>query len=420
VNLRRVAAFAAVTLGLALIPFQADASPAVTGWSGTWGTAQAAAVNGVTTGYPGTTIRNVVHSSTGGSRVRVHLSNRFGTAPVLFGHVTVAVSANAGGKADGTVQRSTGDARPGTMRELSFAGRRAVTVPTGAEVISDPVAVAVPADHDLLVTTWTPNPSGTVTYHPAAMQDSFFNRDNVDHSADPTAASFPQTTQVWHYVSGVDVAGGPGTIVALGDSITDGVTSTWGANRRWPDHLGQRLRANTQVPDYGIVNAGISGNRILLDSNYPHYDIFQGSGRNALSRLSYDVLDRPGARTMIVLLGINDIQQTPHQSDPEAIIAGLSQLVTQAEARGLRTVGATIMPWEGWGSYNQELENTRLAVNKWIRTGGAFDAVADMDAATRDPANPHRMLAAYDSGDHLHPNDAGDRAMAASVPLGKL
>lgn len=411
-------AAAAVAAGtLSATASSASASPS---WTTTWATAQAAAVPGVTTGFAGFTIRNVVHTTIAGNRVRVQLSNRFGTAPVLMAHVTVAVSAHAGGTANGTIDHSDGSARPGSVRDVLFAGRRAVTIAAGAEVVSDGVALAVPTDHDLLVTTWTPNPSGTVSFHPAAQQTSFYNDDRVDHAADPSAAAVPKQTRVWHYVSGVDVSGGPGTVVVLGDSITDGVTSTWGANRRWTDYLAQRLAAQRAVPRYGIANAGISGNRILLDGGAPNYTIFHSFGRSALARLSWDGLNRAGARTLIVFEGINDIQQTPHQTDPAPIVAGLTQLTKQARDRGLRVVGATIMPWQGWGSYTPELERVRQAVNTWIRTSGAFDAVADLDAATRDPANPLRLRPAYDSGDHLHPNDAGDRAMAAAVTLTRL
>jgi lysophospholipase L1-like esterase len=353
--------------------------------------------------------------------VRVHLSNRFGTAPVLMGHVTVAVSAHAGGRRDGTSDASAGSAGTAGVRDVLFNGAPQITIPAGAEVVGDPVALSVPADHDLLVSTWTPEPSGTVTYHPAAMQDSFFTRDPADHAGDAGAAAFTDKTQVWHYVSGGDVAGGPGTVVAFGDSITDGVTSTWGANRRWTDYLAVRL-AGSPVPDYGVANSGISGNRVLLDSNHPNYTIYDTFGPSALARLPWDVLYRAGARTVIVFEGINDIQQTPHQADPQKIIAGLAQISAQARTGGLRVVGATIMAWRGLGSWTPVLEATRAAVNAWIRagSGGSLDAVADFDAATRDPADPLRLLPAYDSGDHLHPNDAGDRAMAGSIPLGRL
>ncbi|PRY33667.1 SGNH/GDSL hydrolase family protein [Pseudosporangium ferrugineum] len=420
--MRRITRIAAVsTLLLAMVAAPAEAERRGPAWTTAWATAPAAAVSGVEQGYAGFTIRNVVHTTTGGSTVRIHLSNRFGTQPVLMGHVTVAISAHTGGRRDGTVDRSDGSARPGTVRDVLFAGRASITVPARAEVVSDPVRLSVPADQDLLVSTWTPQPSGTVTYHPAAMQDSFFSRGPADHAGEEASTAFGETTRVWHYVNGVDVSGGPGTVVALGDSITDGVTSTWGANRRWTDYLAARL-ASSPVPDYGIANSGISGNRVLLDSNAPNYTIYDTFGPSALTRLNWDVLERAGARTVIVFEGINDIQQTPHQADPEQIIAGLAQIAAQARARGLRVVGATIMAWKGWGSWTPELERTRVAVNEWIRAGGdgALDGLADFDAATRDPADPQRMLPAFDSGDHLHPNDAGDRAMAAVVPLARL
>jgi lysophospholipase L1-like esterase len=414
-----IAASALLVPGLAA-PAAAQQRPAP-GWSTAWATAPAAAVAGVEQGYAGYTIRNVVHTTIGGSTVRVHLSNRFGTQPVLMAHVTVAVSAHTGGRRDGTIDRSDGTARAGTLRDVLFNGRGSITIPARAEVVSDPVPLRVAADRDLLVTTWTPQPSGTVTYHPAAMQDSFFTRGPADHAADVAATAFTETTRVWHYVSGVDVRGGPGTVVALGDSITDGVTSTWGANRRWTDYLAERL-AGSPVPDYGVANSGISGNRILLDHGAPDYTIYGQFGPSALTRLNDDVLERAGARSVIVFEGINDIQQTPHQDDPEEIIAGLAQIAARAHDRGLRVVGATIMAWKGWGSWTPELEKTRVAVNEWIRSGGdgALDGLADFDRATRDPADPERLLPAYDSGDHLHPNDAGDRAMAAVVPLARL
>jgi lysophospholipase L1-like esterase len=391
------------------------------GWTTAWATAPAAAVAGAEQGYAGFTIRNVVHPTAGGDSVRVHLSNRFGTAPVLVGHVTVAASAHAGGRRDGTVDPSDGSAA-GPVRDVLFNGRPQIVIPAGAEVLGDPVRIGVATDHDLLVTTWTPLPSGTVTYHPAAMQDSFFSRGPDDHAADPGAAAFGRRTPVWHYVSGVDVSGGPGTVVALGDSITDGVASTRGANRRWTDYLAARLAADRAIPDYGVANSGISGNRLLLDSDYPGYTRFSTSGINALARLPQDVLERAGARTVIVFEGINDIQQTPHQADPAPIIAGLAQIAAQSRARGLRVVGATIMPWKGWAAWTPELEATRLAVNTWIRAGGdgLLAGVADFDRATREPGDPQRMRPDYDSGDHLHPNDAGDRAMAAVIPLDRL
>ncbi|WP_410665215.1 SGNH/GDSL hydrolase family protein [Amycolatopsis sp. lyj-84] len=380
------------------VPVENGESTATSGWVGTWAAAPAAGVAGTDNGYPNFSIRNIVHTSAGGREVRVRLSNAFGRTPVLFGRVTVAVAAGP----------DTPQAVPGTMRTLTFGGDGAVTVPPGADIVSDGAALTVPRDGDLLVTTYTPTPSGPVTYHPLAMQNSYFTR-NGDKAADESAAAFPEKTAVWHYVSGVDVRGPGlrGSVVAIGDSITDGANSTWGANLRWPDQLADKISRDT-----GVLNAGISGNRLLLDGgNY---------GVNALARLDRDVLAQSGARTAIVFEGINDIQQTPHQADPDKIISALKQIATRAHDRGLRVLGATITPWKGWGSYTPQLEETRQAVNRFIRTSRLFDGHIDFDAVIRDPADPQRMKPEYDSGDHLHPGDKGFTAMANAVPLSRL
>jgi lysophospholipase L1-like esterase len=369
------------------------------GWVGSWAAAPAAGVPNTPQGYPNYSIRNVVHTSIGGSKARVRLSNTFGTGPLVFGHVTVAVAAAAGSPR----------AVPGSLRTLTFGGMSTVVVPAGAEVLSDPATVRVPADADLLVTTFVPTPSGPVTYHPAAQQTSFFTR-NGDFAAEESGASFTEQTTVWHYVSEVDVQGvAPGAVVTLGDSITDGVGSTSGANHRWPDYLSDRLHGRL-----GVLNAGISANRLLLD--VPG----NSAGRNALARFADDVLSVGGVRTLIVLEGINDIQQDPHQTDPAMIISAQRQLVAQAKARGIRVIGATLTPFKGWRVYDETLERTREAVNTFIRTSGVYDGVADFDAAIRNPADPLAMQPAYDSGDHLHPNDAGYARMAAAVDLNRL
>jgi lysophospholipase L1-like esterase len=340
------------------------------------------------------------------------MSNRFGTAPVLMGHVTAGISAHAGGTRDGRIDASDGIAA--ALRDVTFGGSPRVTLPAGGEVISDAVPLAVPADHDLLVSVWTPLPSGPVTYHPAAMQQSYVSTGPDDHAGDVAGTAFSAGNSGWQYVSAVDVAGGPGTVVALGDSITDGIGSTPGANRRWPDYLAARLAAGPE-PDYGVVNAGISGNRVLLDS-------LAAAGPSAQARLPLDVLDRTGVRTVIVLEGVNDIRLEPRQTDPARIIDGLGRIAGQAHARGLRVIGATILPWRGDRGWSAQRDATREAVNAWIRAGGdgTLDGVADLDAAIRDPADPRRLRSAYDSGDHLHPSDAGDRAIADAIPLGAL
>ncbi|GAB3166971.1 SGNH/GDSL hydrolase family protein [Amycolatopsis stemonae] len=404
---RFLAVSAAVLAGLGILTTSGSANPdsafpataehAVGGWVGTWAAAPAAGVANTPDGYPGFSIRNVVHSSAGGSRARVHLSNAFGAAPLTFGHVTIAV------------QGTGADAVPGTLRSLTFGGAASVVVPAGAEALSDPADVRIPADANLLVTTYVPAKSGPVTYHPAASQTSYFTRAG-DFAGSESGAPYTEQTSVWHYVSGVDVQGGAeASIVTLGDSITDGVGSAAGANHRWPDYLADRLHGRL-----GVLNAGISANRLLLDKPG------DGAGQNALSRFDRDVLSVGGVRTLIVLEGINDIQQDPHQTDPDAITSAYRQLVAQAHARGIRVLGGTLTPFKGWRVYDDTLEATRTAVNAFIRTSGVFDGVVDFDAAVRDPADPLRMLPAYDSGDHLHPGDAGYERMAAAVRLDRL
>ncbi|WP_026359986.1 SGNH/GDSL hydrolase family protein [Amycolatopsis nigrescens] len=392
-----------LTVGLGTVSTSAPGPTPSTNWIGTWATAPSAGVRGTEAGYPNYSIRNVVHTSVGGHGVRVRLSNAFGTAPLTLGRVTVAVSADPSGPR----------AVAGSMRELTFGGAGTTVVPAGAEVLSDPVRLRVPEDGDLLVTTYTPTPSGLVTYHPLARQTSFFTRAG-DFAAEESGASFVERTKAWHYVSGVDVQGAPTSraVATLGDSITDGFASTEGANQRWPDLLSDRMIAEGRR--HGVLNAGISANRLLLD------EPGDPSGRNALARLDGDALSRSGVGTLIVLEGINDIQQTPHQTDPAVIIAAYRQIIAQTHARGIRVVGGTLTPFKGWMVYDETLEATRQAVNTFIRTSGAFDAVIDFDLAVRDPADPQRLLPAYDSGDHLHPGDAGYQAMADAVDLARL
>jgi lysophospholipase L1-like esterase len=393
--LRTYALAAVLLVGSAVAPQAAQAGPGHE-WTGTWQTAMSGTAPKTDRGLADHSIRNVVHISVGGTEARIRLSNALGKVPVLMGHVTVAIAARP----------DAPDAVAGTMRELTFGGAASITIPAGAEAVSDPVRIPLPAQANLLVTTYTPEPSGPVTYHQVANQTSFLSPDG-DHAADESGTAFTQRTTSWHYVSAVDVRGGPafGSVVMLGDSITDGNASTVNTNRRWPDFLSRRLGSSL-----GVLNAGISSNRLLSDTWNP----------NALARLDRDVLTATGARSVVVLLGINDIGGQPQHREPAPIIAALRQIAEQARARGLRVLGGTLTPFGGSGNYTAELESVRLAVNEFIRTGGAFDAVVDFDAALRDPADPHRLRPEYDSGDHLHPADAGYQAMATAVHLPRL
>ncbi|MCX5093742.1 SGNH/GDSL hydrolase family protein [Streptomyces sp. NBC_00365] len=403
--------FTALVTVLALVPPAASAdagSTLLTGhghdggaqWTGTWETAP----SGTAPALPGASIRNVVHTSVGGSAARVRVSNRLGTAPLQLDAVTVALQERG--------RPTSPNAAPGSLRVATFAGRRSVTIPVGQDMISDPVDLPIPADANLLVSVHTPADSGPATYHRSAFQANFLARQG-DRTADEPGTAYTVTLGNWYYVTGVDVLDAPaaGSVVAFGDSLTDGTGSTSSANRRWPDLLAARLRTLPAHLRLGVLNAGISGNRLLLEA---------GGGPSALARLDADALSRAGVRTMIVLEGINDIKGTPEQRDPLAIEDAYRRIVARAHARGIRVVGATITPYGGYGAYTESREAVRLTVNAFIRNGALFDAVVDFDAVVRDPADPHRIRPAYDPGDHLHFNDTGMRALADGIDLGTL
>ncbi|MFE2294421.1 SGNH/GDSL hydrolase family protein [Streptomyces sp. NPDC059452] len=339
-------------------------------WVATWTTAPVGPEPDTGKGFPGSTIRNVVHTSVGGDAARITLSNLYGTTPLL-------------------VDRATVNTRP-----VTFDGASAVTIAAGGRVVSDPVVVPVAPDSDLQVSFRTPRASGPVTYHPNTHQTSYLADNKGTWS-----------TTRWRYLTAVDVRNeaAPGTVVVIGDSLTAGSGSTTDANTRWTDVLADRLGGR-----YGVANAGIAGNRLLT----------QGSaGQAGTDRFERDVLSVTGARTVIVALGINDVQQAPQETDPRRIVAGLRTLAEQARAQGLTVVGATLTPFEGFPTWTPERNAVRLAVNAEIRAGSVFDAYVDFDEAVRDPYAPNRLRAAYDSGDHLHFNDAGYRALGERVDL---
>ena len=355
-------------------------------WLGTWESAPVWADPSAV--FTDVTLREVVHTSVGGDRVRVRLSNTFGTQPLTIAHASIAL-------------RSSGASAVGAPLALSFAGRPSIVVPPGAQIFSDPLDLRVPAGRDLAISLYVPGPTGPATEHLLAFQTNYAT--SGDHTMDTAGTAFSSTYTKWYFLSGVDVATsrGVGAIVAFGDSITDGARSRTDENGRWPDVFAARARART----IGVLNAGISGNRILLDGG--HY------GVNALARFDRDVLAQTGVRAIIVLLGINDIQQKPQESDPAHIETGLLEIASQAHEHGLRVMVCTIMPVEGSYAYSPQIEATRQAVNSFIRLTRLFDGTCDFDKAMRDPADPHRLLPAYDGGDHLHPSPEGLRVMGA-------
>jgi lysophospholipase L1-like esterase len=359
-------------------------------------------------GLDNQTVRNVVFLSAGGDRVRVRISNAFGTAPLRVGAASVALAGTGA---------ATGPAHP-----LWFAGRASVLVGAGGDALSDPVALRVAALQRLAVSVYLPAATGPATQHWEARQDDFLAAGNRAGSAG--AAGFSTTVSCAMFTAGVDVRPSPrvaGTVVTLGDSITDGANSTVGADHRYPDFLARRLQA---LPGrtLAVSNAGISGNDLLtFRTDVPFGVVF---GPPAPARLARDVLAQAGVRSVILLEGINDIGAFSARAAD--LIQVDQQIVAQAHAAGLRVYGATLTPFAGsnaqfGGDYGTPAgERERQLLNRWIRTGGAFDAVFDYDKAVRDPARPDRMLPALDSGDHLHPGDAGYQRMAAAVDLRAL
>ncbi|MBB6415026.1 SGNH/GDSL hydrolase family protein [Streptomyces sp. AK010] len=378
--------------------FAVSVRTATQGWTGSWVTA----TGGYAAVGPWTdrTLRLVVHTSAGGPRVRVRFDNTFAAAPVRIGSATVAVQA-------------TGAASRSTPVALSFGGAAGVTIPAGTQAYSDPLGFSVPADTDLLVSFHLPGTVAAAPVHGLAQQRSYVSEPG-DHTADGAAGAYTSVITRWPLLAGVDVSGGPGSVVLLGDSITDGDKSTMDANRRWPNVLAGRLLRQDAVPRYGVLNLGVSGNRVVTD-RYPGDGVSTDTaGVSALHRFDRDVLAQPSHRTAVVFEGINDLRWG---TSAEQVIAGLRELAARGHARGLRMLAATILPCEGEARCTAAVDAERVAVNAWIRDGEVFDGVLDFDAVVRDPGRPARMLPAYDSGDHLHPGDTGLAALADSVDL---
>ncbi|GAB2962458.1 SGNH/GDSL hydrolase family protein [Saccharothrix stipae] len=404
---------AALAALLLLLPTAASASARPT-WVGAWATSPTTVPASDTTSFEDQTLRQVVHLSVGGDAVRVRLSNEFGTQPLVVGEARVARRAGTGAAVE-----------PGSDRRLTFGGRTSTTLPPGTPLLSDPVALRVAADSDLVISIHLPQRTPATTVHAFPFQDGYVAAGNVTGRTDITPTA---VLGKWHFLTGVSVSGKgkPGsTVVAFGDSITDGAETTRGANRRWPDFLARRFAAEPRLRHLGVVNAGISGNRLLHDPNppagHPAEAYAAYFGQAALRRFDRDVLAQPGVGHVVVLLGVNDLGH-PGTSAPlsekvtaQDIIGAHRQLIARAHAQGLRIYGGTITPFRAdtFGFYSPENEAARQAVNHWIRTGGEYDTVIDFDRAIRDPHQPDRLLPAYDSGDHLHPNDAGMAAMAA-------
>jgi lysophospholipase L1-like esterase len=398
-------AVAVVILAIPVRPLSAAFDDDNGHWVGTWSTAlhqPSPGPPGLTnTGFNNQTLRQIARASVGGNRVRIRVST-FGAGALVIDAAHVAL------RAEGAEIVAESD------RTLTFGGEPSVTIPPGAVAISDPVDLQVPAFADLAVSIFVPGSTGPATWHFVALQTSYISPDG-DFSGS-VVMPVASTAQAWFWLAGVEVMASrkTGAIVTLGDSITDGTRSTPETNNRWPDHLARRLLAQSGNHTMGVLNESISGNRLLHD----------GLGPNGLARFDRDVSTQTGVTHVIVLLGNNDIWFGdlifPSEAvTAERIIQGHRQLIQRARARGLTIYGGTLTPLQGFvpDFVFPVIEASRQAVNAWIRTSGEYDAVIDFDRVTRDPDLPTRLLPLYDSGDHLHPNDAGYAAMGDAIDL---
>lgn len=397
--------FLRLALVVALTAPLAQAAPAPDHWVGTWATASYDRPNPKADfGATDTTLRQIVHVSLGGSTLRLELSNQFGTEPLIIGAVRIALP---GQKGDITLP---------SANAVTFGGRPAIIIPPGAHVLSDPAAINLPAMADLTISIFLPAQTiSHITTHSSAYQTNYIAPGNViaDTSLPPATAG-TRTATSWFFLKAVDVMAPAksASVVAFGDSITDGTRSTTDENKRWPDFLARRLHANKKTAGLGVLNAGIGGNRVLHDV----------TGPSALARFDDDVLAQSGVKYMIVLESINDIGHAFDPTKPydvvtaEDLIQGLTQLADRAHAHGIKVFGATLTPYAGAGYMSPAGETVRKAVNQWIRTTTVLDGAIDFDAATSDKSTG-AFDARYDSGDHLHPNDAGMEAMAAAINL---
>jgi lysophospholipase L1-like esterase len=390
----------AMALALATLPAYAQ-----TTWTGSWAAAPVAATGAVATANSPDTnalvYRNIVHLSLGGKTLRLRISNEFGTASLTLSSVHVAMSASAGAiKAE-------------SDHAVKFGGVDSVVIPVGSLAVSDPVKMPVSAFADLAVSIALPQQAAAMTWHQLAMSTNYVAPGSESVSAVKLEGS--KTVNSWFLLKGVDVDAGlkAAAVVVLGASISDGYHSTMDANARWPDDLARRLQANAATAKMGVLDEGISGNRLLHDM----------TGPSALARLDRDVLAQSGVKYVIISLGTNDIGRTFFPMRPgetvtaEQLTWSLQQIAIRAHARGIKVLAATLGPFGGAGYFSADGEAMRQAYNNFVKTSPVFDGVIDFDKVSRDPEHPEKLLPSFDSGDHLHPNDAGYKAMADSIDL---
>src|SRR5712691_129024 len=370
--------------------FAVNSMAASGSWTGTWSVSPQSGGPS----FSQQTLRHIVHTSIGGTSARVQVSNVFGAAPLLIADVHIAL-------------RSSGSTiTSGTDHTVTFGGQASATIPAGGLAISDPVAFAVPALSDVAVSMYLPQSTGSSTYHQQGTVTNYIATGDVSGNASLSGA---QTTGSYYFLTNLDVqnSAAPGAVVTLGASITDGLASATDDNRRWPNDLAVWLASSGRT--VGVLNQGISGNRLLVD----------GAGQSALNRFNRDVVSQPGVGWVIFSDDpLNDLGSTNPPPTSDQLIAGLRQLISLAHQNGIKFLCSTLTPYQGAGYWTQQGETAREAYNAFVRSSGSgCDGVVDQDTATHDPANPARYLPAYDSGDHLHPNEAGLQAIANAVDL---
>ena len=388
---------AAILCNVSFLPVFAASRPIGT-WVGTWAAAPMSCP--AKSGAPSagdSTYRNVVRIGIGGKGFRVQLTNEFGATQLMVGSARIGIDAG-----DGSI-------KPGSDRELTFGGQPSVTIPVGGLMLSDEIPMEVPALSSLAVSVYvTDQVIATRTCHLLASSTNYITKGDATKAGNMKNA---RTTDSWNFVKGIDVRTDKNAfaIVALGDSITDGAASTKDANHRWTDELAERLQKSSSAKQVAVLNEGIVGNRVLRTE----------WGQSAIARFDRDVLAQNGARYLILFEGINDInwQDPSEDASADELIVGISQLVERAHAHGITVIAATLTPFAGADGYSEKAELVRVTLNNWYRTAGVVDGIVDFEKAVRDPSKPTALNPTYDSGDHLHPNDAGYKALANTIDL---
>ncbi|MCF6138561.1 SGNH/GDSL hydrolase family protein [Pseudalkalibacillus berkeleyi] len=368
-------------------------------WIGSWSTSmQAQSEEEVSKGkFENQTIRMIVKPHLKGNKMRIRLSNTFGSEPISFEEVNVAES------------KQGAETVPNTDRKVTFGGSKKVTIPQGKRVFSDPVYFEVPNNKKLAISLYIKDETGPTSWHPHSMQTTYIS-DSGNHVSTSDDSAYKTKEEAWFWLDGVDVipdSDVEGAVVVLGSSIANGNHSKTNEDHRWPDYLAERFNKDSKA-NMSVLNAGLSAN--LLINSSPE------KGENALARMEQDVFLQSGVKAVILHQGLNDIRHYP-EYDADKIIEKMKEIIAISHKQGLKIYGGTLTPFKGSGMYTREKEKTRKEVNEWIRTSGAFDGTIDFDKSLRDPDDPESFHPDYDAGDHLHPNDAGYKKMAESVDL---